>query len=134
MDLIDAVKAIGKTHEEDVLAPLTTVWGDALDKEKVLSEYPRPQFVRNSYMSLNGTWEYAITGSDTFPEKMDGDILVPFSPEAALSGVGRQLKPGEYLWYRRQLPPVFMQEPDSRVLLHFGAIDQRLFLSKILLI
>ncbi len=35
---------------------------------------------------------------------MDGDILVPFSPEAVLSGVNRQLKPEEYLWYKRRLP------------------------------
>ncbi len=125
MDLIDAIKAIDKSHEDDVLHRLTTVWGEKLDTDNVLQEYPRPQFCRDSYINLNGKWDYAITKTDKFPEKMDGTILVPFSPEAILSGVERQLKPDEYLWYKRQLPPVHMEDPDSRVLLHFGAIDQR---------
>ncbi len=125
MDLIDAIKAIDKTHEDDVLHRLTTVWGDKLDPENVLQEYPRPQFARNSYINLNGKWDYAITGTDVCPKKMDGEILVPFSPETILSGVERQLKPGEYLWYKRQLPRINMEEPDSRVLLHFGAVDQK---------
>ncbi|MBE5843926.1 MAG: glycoside hydrolase family 2 [Butyrivibrio sp.] len=125
MDLIDAIKAIDKTHEDDVLNRLTTVWGDKLDSENVLQEYPRPQFVRNSYINLNGKWEYAITKSDIFPKEMDGEILVPFSPETILSGVERQLKPEEYLWYKRELPKINAETPDSRVLLHFGAVDQK---------
>ena len=125
MDLLDAIMAIDKTHEDDVLNRLTTVWGDQLNSDEVLKEYPRPQFRRDSYINLNGIWEYAITDKKIAPKKMDGEILVPFSPEAILSGVERQLKPGEFLWYKRKLPSIYMEEPDSRVLLHFGAIDQR---------
>ena len=125
MDLIDAIKAIDKSHEDDVLNRLTTVWGDKLDPENVLKEYPRPQFVRKSYINLNGKWEYAITKTDVFPKEMDGEILVPFSPEAMLSGVERQLKPEEFLWYKRELPKIKAETPDSRVLLHFGAVDQK---------
>lgn len=125
MDIIDAIKAIDKTHEDDVLHRLTTVWGDSLDKENVLQEYPRPQFVRDSYINLNGEWEYAISKSDVHPKKMDGTILVPFSPETILSGVERQLKPDEYLWYKKRLSSIKLPSKDSRVLLHFGAIDQR---------
>ncbi|WP_035787013.1 glycoside hydrolase family 2 protein [Butyrivibrio sp. XPD2002] len=125
MDLIDAINAIDKTHEDDVLHRLTTVWGDSLDKENVLQEYPRPQFVRNSYINLNGEWEYAFSGSNAHPRKMDGTILVPFSPEAILSGVERQLKPDEYLWYKKVLPSIKLPSKDYRVLLHFGAVDQR---------
>lgn len=55
---------------------------------------------------------------------MDGDILVPFSPEAVLSGVNRQLKPEEYLWYKRRLPDEVKPEKGSRWILHFGAVDQ----------
>ncbi len=55
---------------------------------------------------------------------MDGDILVPFSPEAVLSGVERQLKPEEYLWYKRRLPDEVKPEKGSRWILHFGAVDQ----------
>ena len=50
--------------------------------------------------------------------------MVPFSPEAALSGVGRQLKPDEFLWYKRSLPEEIRPEAGSRWLLHFGAVDQ----------
>ena len=103
------------------LQTLTTVWGERID-DHPLQEYPRPQFKRNSYHNLNGWWDYAITKSAGMPDKLDGKILVPFSPESALSGVNRQLKPNEYLWYFRefQLPHSFVKDI---VLLHFGAVD-----------
>ena len=102
---------------------LTTEWGEALDREHPLPEYPRPQLRRESYLNLNGPWEYAITRENAEPEEYDGEIIVPFAPESELSGVGRTLKPGEYLWYRRELvlPEGFNV---GRVLLHFGAVDQ----------
>ena len=102
---------------------MLTRWGETLDKTNVLQEYPRPQLVRESYYNLNGPWDYAITASDACPGSWDGQILVPFSPEAPLSGVGRALQPEQVLWYRRTLPP--LQETGMRTLLHFGAVDQR---------
>ncbi|HIS42943.1 MAG TPA: glycoside hydrolase family 2 [Candidatus Limiplasma pullicola] len=104
---------------------LTTPWGERLDESRILTEYPRPQMRRDSYLNLNGRWEYAITGSDESPQSWDGTILVPFSPESALSGVGRTLEPGQTLWYRRELtvPEGFLPR-DGRLLLHFGAVDQ----------
>ncbi len=45
MDLIDAIKAIDKPHEDDVMHRLFTPWGEKLDPASVLEEYPRPQFV-----------------------------------------------------------------------------------------
>ena len=60
MDLIDALRSIDKPHEDDVLNRLFTPWGENLDKDHVLSEYPRPQFVRDSYINLNGYWDYCI--------------------------------------------------------------------------
>ena len=104
---------------------LTTPWGERLDESRILTEYPRPQMRRDSYLNLNGRWEYAITGSDEPPQSWDGTILVPFSPESALSGVGRTLEPGQTLWYRRELtvPEGFLPR-DGRLLLHFGAVDQ----------
>ena len=80
---------------------LYTRWGRELDPASVLQEYPRPGLVRESYLNLNGYWDYAFTKSERFPEEYDGRILVPFSPEAPLSGVNRQLQPKEYLHYRR---------------------------------
>lgn len=104
---------------------LTTPWGERLEENRILTEYPRPQMRRDSYLNLNGRWEYAITDSDELPLRWDGTILVPFSPESALSGVGRTLRPGETLWYRREVtvPEGFLPR-DGRLLLHFGAVDQ----------
>ncbi|MGI5327596.1 glycoside hydrolase family 2 protein [Actinomadura nitritigenes] len=108
---------------------LLTRWGRDLDPDAVLPEYPRPQLVRDSHLNLNGRWEYAFAPAEPNapgePAEYDGEIVVPFSPEAPLSGVGRQLLPDEVLWYRRnvRLPDGF--RPDGhRVLLHFGAVDQ----------
>lgn len=104
-------------------SPLYTRWGKQLDKNNILSEYPRPQFRRGSYLNLNGVWSYAIVKEQECPESFDGEILVPFSPESPLSGVGCQLLPNEYLFYRRSftLPEGFNR---GRVLMHFGAVDQ----------
>lgn len=104
---------------------MKTVWGDALDPDHVLPEYPRPQLVRDSYLNLNGRWDHAFTADEVTerPSRWDGEIVVPFSPEAPLSGVNRTLQPDEALWYRRTvtLPDGFVRD---RVLLHFGAVDQ----------
>ncbi len=103
---------------------LYTKWGRELDRAHILEEYPRPQLVRESYLNLNGEWDYSITLSEKLPEEYRGKILVPFSPEAQLSGVGQTLLPEEVLHYRRsvRLEPEFL-EP-GRCLLHFGAVDQ----------
>ena len=103
---------------------MKTVWGEQLHPESVLQEYPRPQLVRGSYENLNGLWDYAITKTDARPDTWDGKILVPFSPEAELSGVNRTLHPGEILWYRRTLS-VPAITAGQRLLLHIGACDQR---------
>lgn len=105
---------------------LYTKWGRMLDKENVLSEYPRPLLVRESYTNLNGVWEYAFTKKYRRPERFDGEIIVPFSPESVLSGVGRQLMPEEYLWYRRSfvLEGWSERQQERRLILHFGAVDQ----------
>jgi len=105
---------------------LLTRWGRALDPERVLPEYPRPQLVRDSYLNLNGRWEIAFRPlGDPEPREYDGQVLVPFSPEAPLSGVGRQLRPDEHLWYRRRVDlPAGFHDGTGRVLLHFGGVDQ----------
>ena len=96
-----------------LMKQLYTRWGKKIDPEHVLSEYPRPLLVRNSYINLNGYWEYAFTDAFQKPEKYDGKILVPFSPEAVLSGVNRQLQPEEYLWYRRTIDVNEVEEASS---------------------
>lgn len=105
---------------------LYTRWGKNLDRDHVLEEYPRPLLMREDYRILNGWWDYAFTIDYKQPQQYEGRILVPFSPETALSGVGRQLKPDEYLWYRRNfdLPGWDREKGQNRILLHFGAVDQ----------
>ena len=110
-----------RTKEERMIQ-LTSRWGENIDKEHILPEYPRPGMVRDSYFSLNGEWEYAICSSKEV-KQYDGTILVPFSPETQISGVGRLVKPEDYLHYKKifTLPKGFIKD---RVLLHFGAVDQ----------
>jgi len=85
------------------------------------SEYPRPMLQRSSWINLNGSWNYAFTESAAYPSQWDGSILVPYSPEAPLSGVGRQLKPHEYLHYERTFTAD--QADGMHTLIHFGAVD-----------
>jgi beta-galactosidase/beta-glucuronidase len=101
---------------------LYTVWGESLNSAHVLQEYPRPLLYRAGYRSLNGYWTYAIAENHRRPKGPEGTILVPFSPESVLSGVGRQLKPGQTLWYRRTF--LYRQPEHTRTFLHFGAVDQ----------
>lgn len=102
---------------------LLTKWGENLDRECPLCEYPRPQFVRNSYLNLNGIWKCAFTKNSSLPAVFDTEIVVPFSPESPLSGVGRVLQPDEYLHYEKyfDLPSDFNK---GRVFINFGAVDQ----------
>ena len=90
---------------------------------KPLSEYPRPQFKRDSYICLNGIWEYAIRKEETIPDSFDGEILVPYSPEVEKSGVNKVVMPDDYLFYRLNyvIPKEFIKD---KVILHFGAVDQ----------
>lgn len=110
---------------DDRLRPLLTEWGEKLDRACPLPEYPRPQMRRTQWQCLNGVWEWAIRGgNEPGPVAYDGEIIVPFSPESRLSGVGRQLLPGQTLWYRRALR-LEAAGPLENLLLHFGAVDQR---------
>ncbi|MBO4409130.1 MAG: glycoside hydrolase family 2 [Spirochaetales bacterium] len=88
-----------------------------------LSEYPRPQMVRDSYMCLNGTWDlrFLSDGDDakTVP------IMVPYSPESDFSGVGRTLQAHETMLYSRHVEFPGVDFPKEKLLLHFGAVDYR---------
>ena len=91
-------------------------------------EFPNPQFRRDNWVNLNGTWSFCMDKEDNGVEKkyfertsFDGNIEVPFCPESVLSGIGHT----DFInacWYARDI-----DIPESaltgRVLLHFGAVD-----------
>lgn len=123
MKIKNALATFQFHKKETTPRQLSTPFGHSLDPKHIWDEYPRPQLKRKEWVNLNGYWDYAFTASNQRPLKFDGKILVPFSPESQLSGVGRQLTPKEFLWYHRtfslsQLPR------NQRLLLHFGAVDQ----------
>lgn len=111
------------TQWKIVEGKITTPWAEKVDPAQTLQEYPRPQMVRETWMNLNGLWDYAITpkGATDSPE-FDGKILVPFAVESALSGVGKTVGKENVLVYRHavELPRTFR---NKKVLLHFGAVD-----------
>ena len=92
------------------------------------NEYPRPQFVRDAWMNLNGEWDFEIDNSmcgeaKGFQRKegLDGKITVPFCPESILSGIGNT----DFMlcvWYRRDLI-IPEEHKGKKVILHFGAVD-----------
>ncbi len=105
-----------------------------------LSPHPQPQFARQDFTILDGWWDYAIVASDnaaeswrtaSAPSEWQGQICVPFSPEAPLSGVNRRLQPNELLWYKRtvslsslsSLPSLPSLPREHRCILHFEAVD-----------
>ena len=105
---------------------MMTEWGEKVTPGNAWRSYPRPQMVRDNWTNLNGEWNYAVTSTTAtpgIPEKWDGKILVPFPLESALSGVGRLLKPDEFLWYARKIE--CDPKPGERILLHFGGVDFR---------
>lgn len=85
--------------------------------------YPRPQMKRDTWLNLNGFWDFQV--ADKAPDLFEQKILVPFCPEAMLSGIRQHFQEGDSLWYRRKviLPDEFQK---GRVLLHIGAADQHL--------
>ena len=105
-----------------MLQDLLTPWGEQIS-DTPWQVYPRPQMKRNSYVNLNGIWDFAV--SESTPNAFDRTIRVPFCPESALSGVKEHFSEGINLWYRRSftLPEGFNR---GRVLLHIGAADQEL--------
>ena len=123
LSLLFIQAASGQTSWKMQPVPLQTRWAKDVSPDNALKEYPRPQMVRSNWQNLNGLWEYVITDKDAItPVKYSGHILVPYPLESALSGVKKALLPSQNLWYRRSINKPD-DKKDSRVLLHFGAVD-----------
>ena len=100
---------------------LTTAYAEEMDKNTPWNEYPRPSMVRGSFLCLNGSWDFHV-GDESTPASYGEKILIPFPPESELSGICREIKPGQHLHYRRSfsVPDGFLSD---RFILHFGAVD-----------
>jgi len=90
-------------------------------------EYPRPQFVREDWLCLNGEWQFELDHGDSgltrglLERELTERITVPFCPESVLSGIGN-VDWLHAVWYRRAvtIPPAWQ---GKEVLLHFQAVD-----------
>ncbi len=96
------------------------------------SEYPRPDFQRDNWSNLNGTWDFAFDPDDQGLEQhwfdparevLQDSIVVPFPWQSTLSGIAEPSQHG-VAWYRRTftVPNAWQGQ---RVALHFGAVDYR---------
>jgi len=103
---------------------LKTKWASEIDINNVLPEYPRPIMERAEWQNLNGLWDYAIVPVGQTPASYDGEILVPFPVESSLSGVQKRVGKDNELWYQREFT-VPAKWKNSKILLHFGAVDWR---------
>jgi len=102
---------------------ITTPWAQKVDPKAPLPEYPRPQLVRGDWQNLNGLWSYAIIPKNqNEPTKYEGQILVPFAVESALSGVGKTVGKDSLLWYKNTVS-INKALKGKEILLHFGAVD-----------
>lgn len=102
---------------------IVTRWAKDAVCECPLPEYPRPQMERENWINLNGKFDYAITDANAqWIEKIDGQILVPFSIESELSGVGKKITENDRLWYKKifTLPETFK---NKRTILHLDSVD-----------
>ena len=95
------------------------------------SEYPKPQFMRENWLNLNGEWQFEIDNSNSgeerklFNEAQDFSlkINVPFCPESKLSGV-ENVDFMNSVWYKREFE-ITKKQLEGRVVLHFGAVDYK---------
>ena len=85
-----------------------------LNREK----YPRPDFIREDWQSLDGIWEFSF-------EKpvFDRKIVVPFCYQSQRSGI-YDTTDYDTVWYRRSFTADGEKLKSRRLLLHFGAVDE----------
>src|ERR1700712_5041069 len=104
---------------------ITTPWADSVNANSPLPDYPRPQMERKDWQNLNGLWQYSVlpkAATDNIPADFQGNILVPFAIESALSGVKKRVGKDSVLWYNKVFD--FQGKlKGKKLLIHFGAVD-----------
>lgn len=125
----ETVPEISRTARNLSTHRLTTSWGDKLDRQHPLPEYPRPQQVRAKWQNLNGPWEFAgATEGErpVFGKRLAERITVPFPVESQLSGLERH---EDHMFYRRlvTVPKNWSVggRGAQRLKLNFDAVDYR---------
>jgi len=99
-------------------------------EHKYIAGYPRPQFVRDAWLSLDGDWSFRFDDDkeglaqqwfNEWPQSQT--ITVPFTYETKASGIGDE-RPHSCLWYERSF---IVPEPyhNQRVILNFQAVDYK---------
>jgi beta-galactosidase/beta-glucuronidase len=124
---VTVITSAQQTSWKIVPGHITTQWAAELNPANTFPDYPRPLMQRNDWQNLNGLWQYAIipvSENDAIPTSFQGNILIPFAVESALSGVGKTVGKDSLLWYQRDIA-VIAKRKNRRILLHFGAVDWR---------
>lgn len=121
----ETVPEIMRTSANESTHRLTTEWGDKLDPDNPLPEYPRPQQVRDNWKNLNGPWQFAGAEKDeqpVFGKDLDEQIIVPFPVESQLSGLERH---EDHMFYRKlvTVPQDWKVGGGKRLKLNFDAVD-----------
>lgn len=100
---------------------------EKLDYDNPLSEYPFPQFRRESYFSLNGRWGYQIVKRINELKEAYDEIIVPFPIESNASLVGKRIKKNELIVYKKNfsLPKDFIKK---NTFIHFLGVDQSYYI------
>ena len=106
-------------------APLLTRWARDVSPSNALSDYPRPQMVREQWQNLNGLWDYAITSKGRGEDFREVGRQDPRALSDRVGAVGRDetlLAQGAAM-----VPPhvqhCLKRGAGQRILLHFGAVD-----------
>lgn len=94
-------------------------------------EYPRPQFYRESWISLNGIWDFSYDDENKgvkeqwfhSPGALARKIEVPFTYQTQKSGI-EETDFHDVVWYQKEIEVPAGWE-DKQKLLHFGAVDYR---------
>ncbi len=139
LTLLLLINACASKYEYTIApSPMITSFTGQINPENPLPEYPRPQLVRAEWLNLNGLWDYCLESNDfkpvqgltkeeswttrEIPVDWEGKILVPFSIDAPLSGVGKILRSNQILWYQKEFS-VPKNWKGQNMLLHFEASD-----------
>ena len=95
----------------------------SFDLSSPLNEYPRPNLRRDSFLNLNGKWDFKVFDDHNIFINYDQTIIVPYAMESSLSGINERLPENKKIGYRKEVyfPEGFIKD---KTFLHFGAVDQ----------